>query len=156
MTRLEARVRISAGARAGRAGARRCRGQFLVEALVALGVFSLGMLALLALLAGALRTSGSAQWRSEGVDIAASALARMWTEDPGTLAARYAATDGDGYRAILAQAMRLPGVTAATNVPSVTVDDTAQRRRVRVTVLWQLPAEAVVHRASVTGVLPHP
>lgn len=156
MSRREAQVHLRQ-TRAHRARAARCRGAFLLEALVALGVFSLGMLGLLGLLAGALRTSGSAQWRSEGFDIAAAAIARMWTEDPGTLGSRYeAATGGAGYRAILVQAMRLPGVTAATNTPRITVDDTAERRRVQVTVLWQLPSDGVVHQASVTGVLPHP
>jgi type IV pilus assembly protein PilV len=140
-----------------RAGAAGCAGAFLLEALVALGVFSVGMLGLLVLLAGALRASGGAQWRSEGFDIAAAALARMWTEDAGTLAARYdAAADGAGYRGLLAQAMRLPGVTPAANAPRVVVDDTAGARRIRVTVRWQLPSDAVVHQASVTAVLPHP
>lgn len=155
MSQREARVRRW-HARADRATAARCRGTFLLEALVALCVFSLGMLGLLGLLAGALRASGSAQWRSEGFDIAAAAVARMWTEEPGTLESRYdAAAGGAGYRAILAQAMRLPGVTTAINAPRVTVEDTGERRRVRVTVLWQLPSDAVAHQASVIGVLPH-
>jgi len=131
------------------------RGMFLLEALVALCVFSLGMLGLLGLLAGALRTSGSAQWRGEGFDIAAAAVARMWAEAPAALAARYdAGGDGDGYRQILAQAMRLPGVSAQVNAPRITIDDDADGRRIRVTVHWQLPGESVVHQASVTAVLP--
>ena len=155
MIRRPARVRRPhAGAlRAGVAG---CAGAILLEALIALGVFSVGMLGLLVLLSGALRASGSAQWRGEGFDIAASTLARMWTEDASTLASRYdAAADGAGYRALAAQAMRLPGVSRAANAPRVSIDDTAEGRRVRVTVLWQSPADASVHQASVTGVLPH-
>jgi type IV pilus assembly protein PilV len=133
-----------------------CRGAFLLEALIALGVFSFGMLGVLALVAGALQASGSAQWRSEGFDIAAATLARIWTEDPATLASRYdPATDGAGYRALLAQALRLPGVTALANTPGVAIDDDAKRRRVRVTVRWQSPADVAVHQASVTGMLPH-
>lgn len=133
------------------------RGAFLLEALVAIVVFSLGMLGLLGLLVDAQRTSGSAQWRAEGFDIASAALARMWTEDPATLAARYdPAVDGVGYRQLLSDAMRLPGVSASVNAPSVTIDDVAEGRRIRISVHWQLHDEGVVHDASVVGVLPHP
>ena len=129
---------------------------FLLEALVALCVFSLGMLGLLGLLAAALAASGSAQWRREGFDIAAAGVARMAAEAPATLAAHYdAASGGDGYRQILAQAMRLPGVTAQVNAPRVTIDDLAEGRRVQVTVHWQLPGERSAHQASVSAVLPH-
>ena len=131
------------------------RGMFLLEALVALCVFSLGMLGLLGLLASALRTSGSAQWRSEGFDIAAAAVARMWAEAPAALVARYDA-GGDGYRQILAQSMRLPGVSAQVNAPRITIDDDADGRRIRVTVHWQLPGESVVHQATVTAMLSRP
>jgi len=132
------------------------RGMVLLEAVVALCVFSVGILGLLGLLAGALATSGSAQWRNEGFDIAAAGIGRMSAEAPATLAARYdAAADGDGYRRILARAMRLPGVSAQANAPRVTIDDTTEGRRIRVTVQWQLPGEPVAHRTSVAAVLPH-
>lgn len=135
---------------------RRLAGMFLLEALVALVVFSLGMLGLLGLLAGTLRASGSAQWRAEGFDIAAAAVARMWSETPAALAARYATADGAGYREVLAQALRLPGVTADSNVPRITLTDTAEGRHVEVLVQWQAPADRSAHRASVSAVLPHP
>jgi type IV pilus assembly protein PilV len=139
----------------GLRGPIRSAGAFLLEALVALVVFSLGMLGLLALLAGALRASGSAQWRSEGADLAAAAIARMTTEDGATLVTRYDATDGDAYRALLQQAARLPGVSSTTNAPGVDIDDTAERRRVRVDVRWLAPGETTAHRASVSAMLPH-
>lgn len=129
-------------------------GGFLIEALVALVVFSLGMLGLLALLTSALRASGDAQWRSEGADLAAAAIARMTTEDGATLAARYA-TDGDAYRALLQQAMRLPGVDSRTNGPSVDIEDTVEHRRLRVDVRWLAPGDTATHRASVSAMLPH-
>ena len=146
---------ITSIAPGGLGGSTKSAGAFLVEALVALVVFSLGMLGLLALLAGALRASGNAQWRSEGADLAAAAIARMTTEDGATLAARYAATDGDAYRALLQQATRLPGVTSTSNAPSVDIEDTAERRRVRVDVRWLAPGETNAHRASVSAMLPH-
>lgn len=135
---------------------RALQGAYLLEALIALVVFSLGMLGLLGLLAGALHASGGARWRSEGFDIAAATLARIATEDPGSLAARYdAAADGAGYRALLAQAIQLPGVSADLNAPTVSVDDATESRRIRVTVHWQLPGEATAHEASISAALPH-
>jgi type IV pilus assembly protein PilV len=132
------------------------RGMFLLEALVALCVFSFGMLGMLGLLAGALAASGSAQWRREGFDIAAAGVARMAVEAPATLAARFdAAAGGEGYRQILAQALRLPGVTPQANAPRVTIDDFAEGRRIKVTVHWQLPGERTAHQASASAVLPH-
>lgn len=130
---------------------------YLLEALVALIVFSVGMLGLLGLLASAIRSSGSAKWRSEGFDIAAATLARIATEDPAFVVDRYDANaGGPGYRALLAQAMQLPGVSALTNPPSVTVDDASESRRIRVTVRWQLPGESAAHKASISAALPHP
>lgn len=135
---------------------RALQGAYLLEALIALVVFSLGMLGLLGLLAGALHASGGARWRSEGFDIAAATLARIATEDPASLAARYdAAADGAGYRALLAQAIQLPGVSVDVNAPTVSVDYATESRRIRVTVHWQLPGEAIAHEASISAALPH-
>jgi type IV pilus assembly protein PilV len=132
------------------------RGAFLLEALVALLVLSLGLLGVLGLLAEAMRASGSAQWRSEGFDAAAAALARISTDDPAGVAARYdPSVDGPGYRQLLVQAMRLPGVSADVNAPIVSIVDGAESRHVRVIVRWQLPGESVSHNASVSGALPH-
>lgn len=139
-----------------RRGPRSIGGAFLLEALVALVVFSIGTVGLLGVIAGAVRDSGNARWRGEAFDIAASALARMWTEDPAALASRYdGASNGPGYRALAAAAARLPGVSADVNSPVVAIDDAgAGRRRIAVTVYWQLPGDPHPHRSFVTGVLP--
>jgi type IV pilus assembly protein PilV len=130
------------------------RGVFLLEALIALVVFALATIGLFGVLAAALRESGNAQWRNEAFDIASSTLARMWAEDPAVLAARYdAATNGTGYQALLAAAMRLPGVTPFVNAPVVTIEDGALGgRRVSVTVRWRVPDERDPHRVSVSEV----
>lgn len=140
----------------GRVQWRALRGMYLLEALVALVVLSLGVLGLLGLLAGALRGSAGATWRNEGFGIAADALARISTEAPAAIVERYdAATDGAGYRALLAQALRLPGVASDANVPDVSIDDAGESRRVRVVVRWQPPGERA-HQASIHVALPHP
>lgn len=131
------------------------RGGFLLEALVALVVFSLASIALLGLVAGALRQSGSAQWRAEAVGIASAAVSLMWTEEPAALVSSYDSTArGPGYRELVAAAMRLPGVAAGTNEPRVSIVDLPDGRRVSVTVFWQLPSDIASHRAVVAGTLP--
>ena len=130
-------------------------GGFLLEALLALLVFSLAMAALLGIAANAQRDSGNARWRGEAFDLAFSTLSRMWSEDPAGLAVRYdAAADGSGYRALLAAARKLPGVEALVNPPVVTIDDEAESRQVSVIVSWQGPSERAPHRMSVSGALP--
>ena len=91
----------------------RVAGTFLLEALLALVVFSVGTLGILELIAGAQRESGNARWRSEAAALAASALARMWAEHPATLESRYGTSDGAGYRALRAAAQRLTSSIAA-------------------------------------------
>lgn len=132
------------------------RGMYLLEALVALVVLSFGMFGLLGLLAGALRGSAGATWRGDGFDVAADALARISAEAPATIVDRYdASADGAGYRALLAQAARLPGVSSDANAPDVGIDDAGETRRVRVVVRWQPPGERL-HQASIRVTLPRP
>lgn len=131
------------------------RGTFLLEALVALVVLSLASAGLLGIVAHALRESGNARWRAEAFDLAASTFARMAADDVSQLDARYASTTGAGYRALLAAAARLPGVSAEKNAPEVAIDATAHGgRRIAIRVRWQLPTEDDAHRASIGGLIP--
>lgn len=138
---------------------RRQRGAFLLEALIAILIYSIGVAGLFALLGNALRQSGNANWRGEAFNVAAMTLSRMSAEDPGTLADRYdARTTGPGFRQLLALATRLPGVTASTNSPLVSVEPgpSGGSRRVTVTVFWQSPSDSSSHRQTVTGVVSPP
>ena len=103
-----------------------------------------------------LTTQGESRWRGEAFELASSTLARMWVEDAATLATRYdALSDGVAYRALLAAALRLPGVSTDENTPVVTITDEALgRRRARVTVYWRLPGDSRVHAASAFAILP--
>jgi Tfp pilus assembly protein PilV len=132
------------------------RGAFLVEALVAILVFSIASAGLFLLLANALRESGNALARTAAAAVAASTIARMAAEDPATLADRYdAQRGGSGFRALLAAAQRLPGVSDTVNAPVVAVDPgpSIGSRRVSVTIHWQLPVESAAHRSSVSSVV---
>jgi hypothetical protein len=141
-----------------RAGARRrlpC-GIVLLEALIAILILALSTAGVLGLAARAWRDAGDAHWRSIASGLAESTLARMWTEDPLRLSARYdSALKGPGWRDLAAAAAVLPGVTSETNIPIVSVA-TGPRpgsTRVTVTLTWQAPGEAATHRHSLTSVV---
>ena len=137
-------------------GPRAARGAFLIEALVATVVFLLAAAGVFAALANALHATSNAAVRSSASELAASTLARMQLEDPTTLAARYDSTiPGSGYSALATMARRLPGVSATSNQPRVSVQDgvSATSRRVSITLFWQLPDESRAHRATMTTVV---
>lgn len=147
------------GVRASSRSAREAmRGAFLIEALVAVLVFSLAAAGVFSVLANALHASGNASIRAAANALAASTLARMSIEDLPALSERYDPhVPGPGYRTLATMAKRLPGVTDTHNLPLVTVSDgsSAGSRRVSITVLWQLPNEATPHRAQLSSVVAH-
>lgn len=135
---------------------RRFGGVVVLEALIAILVLSFATLGILGLASRALRDAGDAHWRSEAASLAASALARMWTEDPATLAVRYdSASGGAGFGYVVAAASKLPGVTSTTNAPVVTVASGASgaSARVAVTLFWQPPGDARPHRYAIEQVI---
>ena len=137
--------------------ARRHRGSFLVEALVAVVVFSIALLGLASSIATGERASGSAQWREEAFDIAAATLAEMAAETPAGLVARYGPPgDGAGYQRLLARATRLPGVRADAHAPVVDIVDDASRRTVAISIYWQRPGDSEVHVATLGTSMPLP
>ena len=128
----------------------------LLEALSAIAVFSIGVLANVALLAQAFRQVNDAQYRSEAAALAHALIGRMWADNPATLAARYdAQTGGDGYTAFARLALRLPGAQIAGNAPEVRVESgpTATSRRVNVAVHWQMPGEPLAHHYRALAVI---
>ena len=62
------------------------RGSVLLEALIAILLFSMGMLALAGLQAAALKNAAEAKYRAEASLLASQIIAQMWTENPANLA----------------------------------------------------------------------
>ena len=123
--------------------------------MVAALVFSVGVLGAVTVQAQANRHLGDAQYRAEAAQIAQTTLGRMWTENPGGLAERYAtARDGRGYRDVLALAARLPGAALPANAPDITVapGPSASSLAVMVVVRWQLAGEPA-HRYTIAAVI---
>jgi len=103
--------------------ARQQQGATLIEALVAVLIFSIGILAVVAMQAVSVRAVSDAQYRADASFLANQAIGRLWG-DPANLAA-HAEADVD--------VAELPGGkrTVAINGDRATV-----------TIRWQLPGDA--------------
>jgi type IV pilus assembly protein PilV len=139
------------------------QGAMLLEALVAIVIFSMGILAIVGMQAAAVNNSAESKYRSDANLLANQLLGQMWVSDrtPTTLKANFqggAGTNGAAYTAWLGDAATdgtvirtLPG--AATSPPVVTVDDAATVGLVSIVVYWQAPSDtsATPHKHTVVA-----
>ena len=121
-------------------------GGSLLEGLLAILIFSIGMLSLLMLLSASLVETGNARYRSEASLLASDLVAQMWTGDRSLteLRARFTEPESEEYRRWLAAVhSRLPGTSGTTNLPTVSIND---QRQVKIQMFWQAPGDGRVHR----------
>jgi type IV pilus assembly protein PilV len=121
-------------------------GGSLLEGLLAILIFSVGMLSLLMLLSASLVETGNARYRSEASLLASDLVAQMWTGDRSLteLRARFTEPESEDYRRWLAAVhSRLPGTSGTTNLPTVSIND---QRQVKIQMFWQAPGDGRVHR----------
>lgn len=127
----------------------------LLEALVAILIFSMGVLAIVGMQASAISNSAESKYRSDANLLANQLLGLMWTSDrtPATLRTNFrggfGGTDGAQYTAWLGPVSNppegtvrraLPGVTSTANLPTVDVDGATGL--VTIVVSWQAPGGA--------------
>ena len=128
-------------------------GSVLLEGLLAILIFSVGLLSILMLLSTALVEVGNARTRSEASLLAADLIAEMWTGDRtvASLQSRYADTTAADYQRWQQQVVtRLPGITAKVNQPTVTVD---QNRKVTIQLAWKSPGQTQSHSLLTTATI---
>jgi type IV pilus assembly protein PilV len=134
-------------------------GSMLLEALIAILIFSMGILALIGLQAASIKLSGDAKYRSDASLLANQLIGQMWVSNrsPATLQANFqggpqtpAVTNGAAYTAWVADvAAALPGVSGvAANQPTVTVltqtpaaPATSTSSLVTIHLFWKSPSE---------------
>jgi type IV pilus assembly protein PilV len=139
------------------------RGFVLLDAVIAILIFSIGILGMVALQGTAVALAGDAQYRSNAAMLADQVIAQMWGDFnasesvPGTKLKTDFSTGGASYNAWVktigcgtasSSTSCLPGVTAggATNQPSITVDNSTSTAAnpnslVTVTIFWQSPSK---------------
>jgi type IV pilus assembly protein PilV len=128
-------------------------GVALLEALIGILIFSIGILAVVGMQATAIRTVSDSKYRSEAAFLANQLMTQIWTDDGniGSYAFNGTGTPNDCLTRWIAQVdSHLPGTTA--NKPVVTVTNITNRAvapanstgaLVSIQVFWKLPDDAV-------------
>jgi type IV pilus assembly protein PilV len=128
-------------------------GSILLEALIGILIFSLGILGLMGLQAASIRNTTEAKYRSDAAFFSDKVIAEMWatTTDTTTRQALYG--PGGASRTAWIAEVQAPGSglpsIASTPQPSITfgaVPGAANDDLVTVTVTWQGPAEPIAHQ----------
>lgn len=134
-------------------------GSMLLEALIAILIFSMGILAIVGMQAASIKQAGDAKYRTDANLLVNQLIGEMWVSNrtAATLQTNFA-TGGPLYQAWVGSPTTpgtvqatLPGVD--TNPPTVVVAQVpganpplTTTSLVTVTVFWQVPGEDVPHR----------
>lgn len=111
------------------------RGFALLEALVAVLIFSVGILSLIGMQATASRYATDAQFRSTASYLANQRIAEAWVADRATLVASFSKTD------------TLSELPNGKRTVTITKDGATPESAyvVTVTINWQIPGDSVTH-----------
>jgi type IV pilus assembly protein PilV len=126
-------------------------GVMLIEALLGILIFSIGILALLGMQSVAMRATIDAKYRSEAGFLANEIVGVMWS-DPANLGSYATASCGSTPRCdawVTRVENRLPNATGA-NAPTIAIGG-VNNRQVTVTVFWQPPGGAPVSKHEVVA-----
>ena len=124
-------------------------GSSLLEGLLAIFLFSIGLLSLLMLLSAALIESSNARYRIEASLLINDLVSHMWIGDHSLagLKSRFGDTSSKEYQSwFTSVSHRLPGVSNTTNKPQITIDDS---RNVTMNIQWQVPGDKTAHQMTV-------
>lgn len=123
-------------------------GVMLLEVLIALLIFAIGILGLVGMQAIAIKLTADSKYRGEAAMFADQLINQMWADDRSNaaLVANYSSgSNGPKYTQwkseINAATTGLPGATS--HPPTVTIDGD---NVVMVTIFWKAPDEAATHQ----------
>lgn len=121
----------------------RQQGMAIVENMIAILIFSFGILGIVGLLAASMKHSAEARYRTEASMLANQVVGEMWASDKTNAVLKEAFESPNGA-SFLAWRTRvtaiLPGV--ATNAPTVSID---ANNVATITVRWRAPGEPAAH-----------
>jgi len=123
-------------------------GSYLLEALIAILIFSFGVLGLIGLLGSSIRITNDARFRSEAANLASAMIADMWTMTATQMDTEFGSSGGklkdwqDKAKALL------PTATATVDLKEKDLKKglSPESRSVVVTVSWQMPGETEKHQ----------
>ena len=130
----------------------RQQGSSLLEALIAILLFSIGVVGMVGLIGASLRATNDARYRLEAANLANGMVATMWTTNPAQLDAQFG-EEGTKLIAWRAKAASLlPHSDAHPPVVNLSKPGLSlQSRTVVVSVFWQLPGSTELHTYMLTG-----
>ncbi len=126
-------------------------GMMMLEALIGLLIFAVGVLGLISMQATALKITADSKYRAEAMMFADQLVSQMWADSRtnAALVANYAGTHGAGgpkymewVNTMTATGTGLPGAANTTNGPTVAID---ANNNVTITIRWQAPGEEAAH-----------
>lgn len=131
-------------------------GAVMLEALLGILIFTIGIIGLVGMQASAMKMAADSKYRSEAAMFADQLINQMQSDNIANLAADYAGAAGSGgpkYAAwvndVTASGTGLPGASLAANLPVVTVVNNT----VTITIRWQAPGETAAHRLVTLAVV---
>lgn len=136
--------------------ARQQSGVVLLEALIAILIFSMGILAIVGLQAAAVKNAGDAKYRSDASLLVNQLVGQMLVSNRSSLANLQAAFQNPSGTSYVpwasGVAAALPGVSAASGtMPTVVIvqagltSGNAPSNQATITVRWQAPNDAATH-----------
>lgn len=123
------------------------RGVVIVENMIAILIFSMGILGIVGLLAASMKNTAGAKYRTDASLLANQIIGQMWTDDKTNAALKTNFESPSGIQFVNWKtnvANILPGVAA--NPPTIAID---VNNVVTVTVQWQPPGEPTPHSYTI-------
>lgn len=119
----------------------RQRGVMLIEALLAILIFSIGILAVVGMQSVAIKDVAQSKYRSEAGFLADQLMSQIWTDNGNVGAYAYPGTGAQPLR-LKKWIQQVNGKLPGNLSPVVTVTNaTAQGGTVQIQIFWQLPEE---------------
>lgn len=132
----------------------RQRGSVVLEALISILLFSIGILAIIGLQAASIKNVAAAKYRTDASLLVNRVIGQMWVSDKANaaLVANFSSPAGANYVTwTSAVEQALPGVTGVpANSPTIAID---ANNNATVTVFWQSPDEAAPHNYTAIAVV---
>lgn len=128
------------------------RGFALLEVLISVLLFSIGILGIVGIVGTSMRVSNDARYRAEAVNLADSIVADIWNTAPAQLDSQFGSTGPK----LAAWRTKTAELLPATSGTSLQLDITQpglslQSRSIVITVSWQLPGAAEIHSYVTTA-----
>lgn len=124
-------------------------GSMILEALISILIFSMGILAIIGLQAASVTASTDAKYRTEASLLANQLIGQMWVSNRTSTVLQNYSTTQDYANWLATVASRLPGVAAnqptLTVTPNVGLNTTSSL--VTITIFWKLPSEPAANPA---------